>query len=154
MSIAIDDAKLHDIIMSTRGCVPTGAEIQAILEAAQVAAAVRPDDDGEENLLLRGVIAQLCASAEIDPRLIRPLSRVPSDAEERAAYLTGLRDRLMSAGARELAFVLSYLVVVADCELAPVEASLLDAMQRELAIPLDRAAALVASTAALVTPGA
>lgn len=153
MSIAIDDAKLHDIVTATRGGVPRGAEIQAIIEAAQVAAAVEPDETGEESTLVRGLIAQLCAIADLDPMLIRPLSRVPTDAEERAAYLSGLRGRLPSDGARELAFVLAYLVVVADYELAPVETDLLEAMQRELAISSERAAALVASAAALVTPG-
>ena len=153
MSIAIDDAKLHEIVSSTLGPRLTSSEIPAVVEAAQLAASIDLDDADEEQTLLRVLIARLCAIAGVDATTIRPLSRVPADPEERTARLSALGQRLSSAGARELAYVLAYLIAVADLELAPLETDLLDAMQRELAIPDDRAAELVALTSGLVTPG-
>jgi hypothetical protein len=153
MSIAIDDAKLHEIVTSTLGSGIRDSEIPAVIEAAQLAASIDLDDGDEEQTLLRVLIARLCAIAGVDATTIRPLSPVPTDPEERTARLAALRERLSSPGARELAYVLAYLLVVVDHELAPVEMDLLDAMQRELGIPKDRAAELVARTSGLVTPG-
>jgi hypothetical protein len=153
MSIAVDDAKLRDLVASTLAGELHSRELPAILEAAQLAAAIDLDDASEERSLVRVLIARLCAIAGVDASTVRPLSPVPMDREERDARLAALRERLITPGARELAFVLAYLVVVADLELAPIETDLLDAMQRTLSIPRERAAELVAMASGIVTPG-
>ena len=56
-------------------------------------------------------------------------------------------------GTRELAYVLAYVVVVSDQELAPDESSLLRELERTLAISPERASELVYRAARIVTPG-
>jgi len=78
-------------------------------------------------------------------------SPLPLDREETQGWL----DRLVPAlgpGARELAFVLAYVVVVSNVELAPVEVRFLAALQQALGLPDDRAAELIGRIAELVTP--
>jgi hypothetical protein len=153
MTMTVDDAKLRDLVASTLAGRVDSDAIRAILDAAQLAGAIDLDDAREERRVLRALIARLCAIAEIDVATVRPLSPVPTDREERAARLAVLRERLTSPGARELAYALAYLVVVADLELAPVETDLLEVMQRELSIPRERADELVALASGMVTPG-
>src|SRR5690606_19233716 len=80
------------------------------------------------------------------------VSPLPIDDEERFSVIRRLSAQLTSRGARELAYVMAYLLAAADVELAPVEARFLDDLQRALAISDERAADLVATTAEAATP--
>jgi hypothetical protein len=82
------------------------------------------------------------------------LSPLPIDAEERRAQIASLATQLATTSARELAYLVAYLLIVSDLELAPVETELLEGLQRALWIEGPRASELAAEVSELVTPGA
>lgn len=151
--IDLDDAKFRQILDVTVGPQALAPrDIPAVVELVQLAAAIDLDDEPGEQTVLQALTARLCAVAGLPPDAVPRLSRIPTDDEERAARLAALVPRLTTTGARDLAFALSYLVIVADLELGPVESSLLQQLQRTLGIPADRAGEVVAAAAAIVTP--
>ncbi|HEY0478440.1 MAG TPA: hypothetical protein VGD37_13035 [Kofleriaceae bacterium] len=153
MTIVIDDPKFQQILEVTLGDQPISPlEIRTIGQLVQLAASTDLDDDPAEWAVLRTVMARLCARGEIAPDSVPLLSPVPSDDEERAARIARLVPRLTTTGARDLAFALAYLVIVADLELAPVESALLERLQGALTIPRERAGDVVAAVAQIVTP--
>jgi hypothetical protein len=154
MAIEIDDAKFQQILDLTLGNQRLAPrEIRTVLLVAQLAAAVDLDDDPAERSTLQTLTSKLCAWGEISADSVPLLSPVPMDEEERAAKIATLMRTLRTTGARDLAFALAYLIIVADLELAPIEDSLLQSLQRALTIPGDRASELLESIAAIVTPG-
>jgi hypothetical protein len=153
MSIEIDDARfqqLLDLALVARGLDPH--EVRVVVDIAQLAASIDLDDDPEERTLLHTLTRRLCAWGGISPSSIRPLSPVPTDDEERAARIAVLAQQLVTAGARDLAFAVAYLVIVADLELSPGEGSLLDGLEHELELPRARARELAGTAARIVTP--
>lgn len=155
--IDLDDAKFRQILDVTVGQQALAPrDIPAVVELVQLAAAIDLDDELDdepgEHAVLQALTARLCAVAGLPPDAVPRLSRIPTDDEERAARLAAVVPRLTTTGARDLAFALSYLVIVADLELAPVESSLLHQLQRALGLPADRAGEVVAAAAAIVTP--
>jgi hypothetical protein len=155
MSIALDAltfARLLDLVMP--GTRPSPSEARTVLQIAQLAAGIDLDDDASERGLLNTLTRHLCAVAEIPISTVPVLSPLPGDDEERSARLASLAHRLATTRARELAYVLAYLLIVVDLELAPVETELLDGLRRTLGIEDRRAAELLAAAAELVTPGA
>ncbi|HEX7839787.1 MAG TPA: hypothetical protein VF469_20065 [Kofleriaceae bacterium] len=154
MAIEIDDAKFQQILDVTLGSQRLGPhEIRTVLLVAQLAAAVDLDDDPAERTTLQALTSRLCAWGGISPDSVPLLSPVPMDEEERAARIATLVRALRTTGARDLAFALAYLIIVADLELAPIEDSVLQQLQRELTIPGERASDLISAVAAIVTPG-
>jgi len=154
MAIEIDDAKFQQILDVTLGGQRLRPrEIRTVLLIAQLAAAIDLDDDPDEQTLLQTLTSRLCALEGLSPDRIPQLAPIPTDDEERAARVAALVRELPTTGARDLAFALAYLLIVADLELAPVEDSLLQQLQRELTIPGDRARDLIEAVAAIVTPG-
>ena len=155
MSIVLDAltfGRLLDLVMPGAG--PTPAEVRAILQLAQLAAGIDLDDDDAERSLLGALTRRLCASAEIPVSSVPVLSPLPGDAEERNAQIGALASQLVTAPSRELAFVVAYLLIVSDLELAPLELELLEALRRALCIDGSRATDLLAEASELVTPGA
>lgn len=154
MAIEIDDAKFQQILDVTLGSQRIGPqEIRTVLVVAQLAAAIDLDDDPAEGALLQTLTSKLCAADGISPDSVPLLSPIPTDDEERAARVASLVQQLPTTGARDLAFALAYLLIVVDLELAPIEDSLLQQLQRALTIPGDRASELIDAIAAIVTPG-
>ena len=154
MKIALDTltfGRLLDIAMI--GSSPSPTETRAILQIAQLAAGVDLDDDDDEHGLLGALTYRLCTLAEIPLSSVPVLSPLPIDAEERNAVISSLANRVVTTGGRELAFIVAYLLIVSDLELAPVETDLLEGLQRALWIDRDRAAELLAEVSELVTPG-
>jgi hypothetical protein len=154
MSIALDSltfGRLLDIAMP--GTAPSPTEVRAILQLAQLAAGVDLDDDVAERGLLGTLTRHLCAVAGISVSSIPVLSPLPGDAEERNALIRSFANRLDTTRARELAFMVAYLLVVVDLELAPVEIELLEELRRVLWIEPGRAAELLVEASELVTPG-
>lgn len=154
MNIALDTTtfgRLLDIAML--GTSPSPAETRAILQIAQLAAGVDLTDDADEHGLLGSLIYRLCTLAEIPISSVPVLSPLPIDAEERNALISSLANRVVTTGGRELAYIMAYLLIVSDLELAPVETELLEGLRRALWIQRDRAAELIAEASTLVTPG-
>jgi len=153
MAIEIDDAKFQQILDVTLGGQGLGPwELRTVLLIAQLAAAIDLDDDPDELTTLRTLTSKLCARGGLSPDRIPQLAPIPTDDEERAARVAALVRALPTTAARDLAFALAYLVIVADLELAPIEDSLLQQLRRALTIPGERASELIAAIAAIVTP--
>lgn len=155
MSIALDHrtfGRLLGIVMPDT--IPNPAEARVIVQIAQLAAGIDLDEDGDERGLLSVLTRQLCAIVGIPISSVRVLSPLPIDAEERHAQIASLASQLATTGARELAYLVAYLLIVSDLELAPVETELLEGLQRALWIEGPRAAELAAEVSELVTPGA
>lgn len=153
MSIEIDDARFRQILeVACADRRLDRREIETVLAIAQLSASVDLDDDPAEQTLLGILTRRLCALGGLSIESIRPLSPIPTDDEERAARIAALAPQLVTSGARDLAFMLAYLLIVVDLELAPVESGLLDSLQRGLAIPRARASELGEAAARIVTP--
>ena len=151
MSFDIDDTTFHTLVGATLDRVDP-YEIRAVITALELAASVALDEEPEEDHLVNTLTLQLCQLADIDPASLPQFSPLPTDDEERARHLGLLKDHLPSAGARELALVLSDLVIVVDLELGPVESRFLNAMRTAFEIPSARAAELFTLACSLVTP--
>ena len=154
MSIELDDSRFHQIVFLTLGKDPSleTYETRALIAIAQLAAWGDLAEDAEERALLDRTITHLCVHGGIDPDSVQPLSRIPFDDEERISRIGELADDLERVGVRELAYVLAYLLIVADHQLARPEARLLEDFQRALAVPEGRATELVREAARIVTP--
>ncbi len=150
MTIAIDDTKFRQILDLAYYRQVDPEEIRAIVRIAQLAAAVDLDDDPDERTMLGTLGGKLCALGGLAS--VPRLARVPIDDEERAFQVAKLSLSLVSPAARDLAFAVAYLVIVADLELAPVEGSLLSQLAYALMIPEPRANQLVQGISQIVTP--
>jgi len=153
MSIEIDDAKFQqilDIAVGNQRIKPK--EIRAVVQLVQLASWIDLEDDPAERTLVRALTYQLCSLGDLAVNSIPLLSPVPLDAEERAARVAMLAHQLDTSAARDLAFVLTYLVIVVDLELAPVESDLLGELQHALGIRPTRAGELIDAIAWIVTP--
>lgn len=155
MTLIIDDAKFHEIVDSlivNQSLSPR--ELHAIIKVVQLAGSVDLDDDPAERRVARTLIYRLCKLGGLDPVEVRPLSPVPTDGEEREAWLSALVDHLGSDASREVAYALAYLVIIADLKLASVETVTLEQLRYQLALPSERADEIVEGVARMVTPGA
>src|SRR4051812_32573174 len=105
MSIEINDAKFQQILDMTIGDQQLDPrEIRAIVQLVQLAASVDLDDDPAERTLVQALTRRLCALGGLDMHRIPPLSPVPTDDEERAAWIAVLTQQLVTSAARDLAF--------------------------------------------------
>jgi hypothetical protein len=157
MSLELDDKTFHrllDVVMPGEQLAP--AEAIPIALIAQLAGGIDLKDDDAERGLLDVILGRLCELSTIRRSIIPVLSPrpLPEDGEARRAWVNWLAGQVATPGARELALVLAYLLVVADLELAPVEAQLIEELRGALAIDADRARELIAEVSASVTPGA
>ena len=128
-------------------------EIGAITQLAFLAAEIDFDEDIDERDALDELTTELYSMSELPVASGGVVSPLPIDDEERSAVIHELAPLLESRGARELAYVIAYLVSVADLELAPIESRFIDDLQRALEISDERAADLVSTVGEAVTPG-
>lgn len=129
-------------------------EATAVVQIAELAVGVDLEVDVDEHALLQQVKRHVCAIGGISPDDVPEVSPLPLDGEERRAWCERLAGPLVTTGSRELAYVLAYLVVAGDLELAPVEGSLIDDLQHALELSDARADEIVEAAAELATPGA
>ena len=127
------------------------SEATATIQLLELAAQAEVAPDAEQLALLRQLTDHVCVAAGIHADQVMAASPLPLDREETQAWLDRLTPAL-GRGARELVFVLAYLVIISNVELAPVETRFLSALQATLGLADDRAAELVARIAELVTP--
>jgi hypothetical protein len=154
MSIELDTwtfRRLIDTVMPGEFLTP--AEARTVLQIAQLAAGIDLDDDAAERGLLGSIARQLCAHAGALRSSVPAISPLPGDAEERRWWIESFASQLETTRARELAFVLAYLLIIADFELAPVETELLEGLRAAFAIDADRAADLLLQASEIITPG-
>jgi hypothetical protein len=129
------------------------AQVNAIVRMAYLAAEIDFTEDTAERATLVGLGEQLSRIAQVPVQSIAPISPLPIDDEERRARIREIGLDLTTRSARELAYVVAYLLAVSDVELAPVETRFLEDLQAALDIEDDRAAELAATAASAATPG-
>jgi hypothetical protein len=129
------------------------AQVRAIVRTGYLAAEIDLDEDSDERATLDGIGEQLSSVAQLPVESIPLVSPLPLDDEDRRTRIKELAVDLTTRGARELAYVVAYLLAVADVELAPAETRFLADLQTALRIDDDRAADLVATAASAATPG-
>ena len=145
----ISDAALDKIFA---GATLSSDEATAIAQLGDLAAGVDLDHDDDEDTAYDTLKEHVCALAKIDPATVPAVSPLPIDAEERDAWLTKLCAKLTSDRARTLAYTVSYLVVVADLELAPSESELLADLADALGFDDDRVRDLGSDIVDVITP--
>ncbi len=128
-------------------------EIGAITQLAFLAAEIDFDEDIDERDALDELTTELYSMSELPVASGGVVSPLPIDDEERSAVIHELAPLLESRGARELAYVITYLLAVSDLELAPIEGRFIDELQDALAISDERAADLTSAVGEAVTPG-
>lgn len=126
-------------------------EAIAVVQIAELAVGIDLAQPPEEYAVLQQVKRHVCAIGGIAPADVPVVSPLPTDGEERRAWCWRLAGQLVTSGGRELAYVLAYLVIVGDLELAPIESTLIRELQHALDITDDRAGFLVERAAELVT---
>jgi hypothetical protein len=97
---------------------------------------------------------QVCALAGVRfEDVLRPSPLpLPRDEEARHDWVERIASDLQSTRARELAYMVAYLVTIADLEVAAPESRLLADLRAVLQLSDDRAADLAARAAERITP--
>ena len=145
----IDDDFLRRILpTATR---PTVSDVEVIGQIAYLTALIDLDDDRDEGRMLGALARNLWHLLGAPPQPIIPISPLPIDREERAAWIRELVPQLTTPEARELAYVAAYLTVVIDLELAPVESELLEELERARGIGRQRATELAEAASRMLT---
>jgi hypothetical protein len=143
MSIALDQVSLRHVVETVlAGAALDRAAATTILEFAQLAAGVDRDDDPRETAVLQTLAQRFAPAIGAKPDDVAPIPPVP-DEDARTQWLNALASQLPTPGARELAYLLAFLVSVADLELTAVERRALEELQRVLGVDHARAAELV-----------
>jgi hypothetical protein len=145
MSIAVDQTRLRRIVDEVLAGAPLDrTQVMTILEIGQLAAGITPND-AAEHAALQAVAQQVSAIAGIETGELLPIAPLP-DEEARVSWLASLAEQLTSEGARELAFVVAFLVSVANLWLSKPEVTALDEFQRALGLDEKRATDLIIFT--------
>lgn len=129
-------------------------EAAAIAQLAYLAADADLDEDTQELLLCTQLGRHVCALGGISFESVPRPSPVPLpiDDEARMEWLAKISRRLGTTEARELGYVIAYLLAVGDLALAPVETIFITELQHILGVRNARASELVAHASAAVTP--
>ena len=127
-------------------------DARAIAAIGFLAAEADLEEPPEEVTLLAVLCIELCSHAGIPLESLPMISPLPTDDEERITAICSIATLLTERTSKELAYVVGYCLVVADLELAPVEATFLEQLQHVLEIPDDRAADLAARAGEMLTP--
>jgi hypothetical protein len=156
MAIDIDDARFHQILFLTlaKDTSLETYETRALIQIAQLAAWVDYAEpvSAEERVLLGQLVTHLYVHGGIEFDSVEALSPVPTDHEERMARIQVIADDLDRAGVRELGYVIAWLLIVADLQLAAVEEELLEDLQDAFGIEASRATELAGAVTRIVTP--
>jgi tellurite resistance protein len=139
--------RVREIVRQTHPAALAPADAELVLALAQLAI----DADGRED---PDEIAMFFAFGKAVFELAgRDETPVPfASDEEDDVRLTSLAEKLQSRSARELAYTISYVLTIADFDIAPEEDAYIEKLREALGIELGRAEALSESVAAAITP--
>lgn len=153
MSIAVDQTRLRRIVEALRaGESLDRAGVMTILEIAQLAAGVGPEDDPAEHATLQAIAQHVGSIAGTKPGELLAIPQLP-DEEARSGHLALLASQLPTRAARELAYAVAFLVSVADLQLTAAETAALEEFQRALGIDDRRATDLVVLVSEIIDAG-
>lgn len=147
--MSLDAARFRAIIRTIHGGKLSAADAETIVAISQLAVDADGQEDPDEIAMFFGIgkaVFELAGIADAPT----PTFAVDEDDRERAISLA---KQLSTTAAKELAYAVSYVIVVADVELEPAESSLLDDLRDALGLSDDRAAELAEKIAAAITPG-
>jgi len=150
VAIEVDDAKFRRILELVGVTGAPFEELAAMGRLLKLAASIDLDDDPDEISLVSALLAHLRSLG--GPDSIPELPFVPTDGEERAVVAARLAGGMASTNVRELGYALTYLIVAADGELAPVESSFLEELRAAFGISAERASELAEEAAEIATP--
>ncbi len=112
-------------------------EADSLIQLVQLAAGVDHEDDPAEHAIVQAIAQRVRWMSELEPELeptdILPIPPLP-DSDARAHWLAAIAGALRSPGVRELAYVLAFVVTVADLEMKPAERDAMDEVQRALGL--------------------
>lgn len=143
MSIAVDQTRLRRIVRALLPRASLGrTEAMSVVQFIQLAAGLEHEDAPAEHAMMQTIAQQVGSLAGLEPGDLLPIPYV-DDERTRSHWLGSLAALLTTPGARELTYVLAFIVTVADLELTALERAALDEFQRALALDDRRATDLV-----------
>jgi hypothetical protein len=128
-------------------------EVVALVHAAQVASGADLVENREEQTVAEMLINDLCQMMHVNAASISPASPLPVGPEEQRDWAVRIAGALMTFGANELAYVMAYLVTVADLHVPPAESEFLEELRYALDLTRERARDLAIEVSSMVTPG-
>ena len=155
--MSIDTTTLRAVAQRILGDTAlSSGEADAITQLAYLAEGAELKEDPEAVSLTERLVATVCELGTIPYDGVARPSPLPSpdDDEARVAWLARVVPQLRTTPGRELGYVVAYLVMIGDLQLAPVESVFLDELRRILGITEPRAADLVGDAATQLTPAA
>lgn len=129
---------------------PSPAEAELIVAICQLAVAADDEEGEDETVLFDQVAALVYAHAKLQtsPPAFQPFT----DPDQRLDLIKSHAAQLAGKPAAGLAYVLAYVLTIADLELAPAEGEFIDDLGEALGLDSDRADALITATTELLTP--
>jgi hypothetical protein len=127
----------------------TADEGRALVAIVRLAIDADEREDDDELVAADDIIAHACALAQID---VPPAMELPHDDVERDAMVRDLAEPLRGTPAGALAYLVAYLVSIADFDIAPVEGWLVDRVRETVGLDPDRAREVAAAATEVITP--
>lgn len=143
MTIAVDQTRLRRIVCELLPRASLGrTEAMSVVQFIQIAAGLEHDDAPVEHAMMQTIAQQIGSLAGLEPGELLPIPSL-DDERTRTHWLAALAAHLTTVGARELTYVLAFIVAVADLELTPTERRALEEFQQALDLDDRRATDLV-----------
>ena len=129
---------------------PTPAEAELVIAICQLAVAADDVADPDEAVLFETIAAHVYAHANVvtTAATFQPLD----DPEQRRELIKSHAAQLAGKPSASLAYVLAYILAIADLDLAPEESEFIEDLGDALGIDPDRADELIVSITDIITP--
>lgn len=139
----MDQTRLRRIVEEILAGEELGrAEVWAILEIARLSVGADGAVRAAEHAALEAIAQRVASLLGLESRQLSAI-RLRGEPLERPSWFRSLAAELRSRHARELAFAMAFLVLVADLELSAVEHESLEDLQRALGVDDRRASDIV-----------
>lgn len=129
---------------------PTPAEAELVVALCQLAVDADGVEDSDEASLFDTIAAHVYAhaNAATTPPTFQPID----DPEQRRDLVASHAAQLAGKPAAHLAYVLSYILAIADLDLAPEEGEFIEELGAALGIDPDKADELIVAITEIITP--
>lgn len=151
----IDTGRFRKIVTTVFGATDLALskdDATAVLEIAQLAVDVDHHEDPDELELFNSVSREICALAKL--ATMPKIPTTPWENDEAKQQLRAYGAKLKGKPAGALAYVLAYLLTVADLQLDEAESELADDLRVAIGLDEARADELIAAVSQIVTPPA
>ncbi len=146
----IDRAQFQNIQQAVGATALTPSEAELVVAIAKLAVAADRVDDPEEQRLFDQLAGHLYSAARVStsPPVLDPID----DDEARREQLRTHGAQLLGKPAGSLAYALSYILTIADLDLAEEEIEIVDLIGESVGLSPESCDELAATVSALVTP--